>query len=458
MGRVCVIGAGPAGSVFAARLAELGHAVTLIEREAFPRPRVGESLSPGVPPLLDAIGAGHVLAGGRRSGRLASAWEGAPRWREDGGAFVVDRGRFDALLLAHARARGARVEQPARVISRERSGGVWRLTVETGGTNLALEVDFLAEAGGRRAAGQRLPFGAPTLALHARCRSAAPPVIEAGPRAWYWGMPLPDGGYRAFAFTDPRAPAEAPFLPLPERFSTLLAKSALLSGIAGRVESVQATDATAYLVPDPIARDRIALGEAALALDPVSSSGVQKAIQTALAAAVVTNTLLRAPASAPGAMDFYRATLRRSADQHRDWAARHHRAAAARWDTDFWRIRAAGATAEADAPEARPLDPALATRPVMLSRWLGWVERPCVEGEFIVVKPALDHPGLGEPAAYLGGHELAPLIAAIRPGATPAEIAGDWSGRLPFAEGLALAFRLIGAGVLVAGDAAPARN
>ena len=53
MASVCVVGAGPAAA-FAARMAQLGHDVRLIERERFPRRRLGESLSPGTVPLLRA--------------------------------------------------------------------------------------------------------------------------------------------------------------------------------------------------------------------------------------------------------------------------------------------------------------------------------------------------------------------------------------------------------------------
>ena len=43
MAEVCVIGAGPAGSIFATRMAQLGHQVHLIERQRFPRAHLGES-------------------------------------------------------------------------------------------------------------------------------------------------------------------------------------------------------------------------------------------------------------------------------------------------------------------------------------------------------------------------------------------------------------------------------
>ena len=53
---LCVVGGGPAGAGFALRMAQLGHDVVLVERERFPRPRVGESLVPAILPLFEVLG------------------------------------------------------------------------------------------------------------------------------------------------------------------------------------------------------------------------------------------------------------------------------------------------------------------------------------------------------------------------------------------------------------------
>ena len=58
-----------------------------------------------------------------------------------------------------------------------------------------------------------------------------------------------------------------------------------------------------------MAEDSIKVGDAALALDPLSSSGVQKAIQSALAGSVVVNTLLQRPGEQALAREFYRENL-----------------------------------------------------------------------------------------------------------------------------------------------------
>ena len=53
---VMIIGAGPAGTTAAALLAERGLDVGLVEREAFPRFRIGESLLPGGNAILKRLG------------------------------------------------------------------------------------------------------------------------------------------------------------------------------------------------------------------------------------------------------------------------------------------------------------------------------------------------------------------------------------------------------------------
>ena len=45
-GSVIIIGAGPAGSIAAALLSNKGYQATIVERDAFPRFSIGESLLP----------------------------------------------------------------------------------------------------------------------------------------------------------------------------------------------------------------------------------------------------------------------------------------------------------------------------------------------------------------------------------------------------------------------------
>ena len=53
---VIVIGGGPGGTTVAALTAEQGHKVLLLERETFPRFKIGESLMPGTYWTLKRLG------------------------------------------------------------------------------------------------------------------------------------------------------------------------------------------------------------------------------------------------------------------------------------------------------------------------------------------------------------------------------------------------------------------
>jgi flavin-dependent dehydrogenase len=462
MANICVIGAGPAGSTFAARMARLGHDVSLVERARFPRRHLGESLSPGVLPLLETIGARHAIdeAGFCRVRRVHVKWEGELQVREDvrEQGLLVDRGDFDRISLERARAQGVRVLQPATVRERRSDENGWTVNVDADGSTVALRADFLADASGRSSINaHRRRTGCCTLAVYAYwCGRDLPrePRIEAGSDAWYWGVPLPDGTYNTLAFVDVKHFRAARSGSLTPYFLELLTRSGLMAGCrdAHLDGPVLAADATPYLDEESVTPSSIKVGDAALAIDPLSSSGVQKAIQSALAAAVVANTLVRKPQSSDAAMGFYRANLADASERHCRWAAGHYGSVAARTGDKFWKDRALHS--ESNPPSVpQPQIPAdartlFATR-VELSRQLEFVDLPCLDGDFVTVKPALRHPNLESPAAYLGGWELAPLLRRLPAGSTPAQIARSWSDTIPLQSGLAIAGWLLNNGILV---------
>ena len=298
---ICILGGGPAGSVLAIRLAQLGHEVCVVERAAFPRRHLGESLSPGALPLLASIGLRPAMASGGFTPvrTVAIHWDQGPQQREDptSQGLLVDRGHFDQSLLNHARALGVRVFQPATVAEKALRDDGWNLRIETEAGALELRAAFLADATGRaaRLRSHRRPTGCRTVALHAYWQGGELPTqprIKAGEAEWYWGVPLPNGIYNTLIFLDAARFRAARASLLSAGFRALIEHSGLLAGATGArlLGRVFAADATPYLDEESLTLRSIKVGDAALALDPLSSSGVQKAIQTALSGAVVVNT------------------------------------------------------------------------------------------------------------------------------------------------------------------------
>ena len=122
---VIIIGAGPGGATAAALLAQQGVRVSLLDKEAFPRFHIGESLLPCDLALFERLGLdmralGFLYKGGaeffdERTGDHATYLfkDGLPG--TPGYAYQVDRARFDQAVLERALAAGAEFESGVRV-------------------------------------------------------------------------------------------------------------------------------------------------------------------------------------------------------------------------------------------------------------------------------------------------------------------------------------------------------
>jgi flavin-dependent dehydrogenase len=449
---VAVVGGGPAGAVAAIRLADLGHRVILLERAPFPRHHVGEALGPGVKAQLGLLGLADLAerTGGLAFGGSMLRW-GTERWEARPAhpdAVAVDRARFDAALLDEAARRGAVVLQPAKARRAVRTKTGWRIEVEAGERRHAVACRFLVDASGRSGfLDRRRRRGAPrTFALHAYWHGRVPvrPAVAAGADHWLWASPVPGLGCSIMTFVDKdglrrrRADLEG-------GYRADLAAAGLLGAGAAAAGAVRVHDAAAYEAAICAGADWLKIGEAAFALDPLSSSGVQKAIATALLGAVVVNTVLRRPADAAAALDFYRDEQRRTAEQHQVWAGGVYREHRRHADAPFWAARAAAA-AEEEPPSPQPAAPLRADERLALAPDARFEEVATVGAEFIEPRLGIVHPAASRPIAFVGDIALAPILRRHLP-ATAGELAARLTETAP-APALAALERLVRAGML----------
>jgi len=129
---VLVVGGGPAGTTVGTLLAQRGWRVSLLEKEQHPRFHIGESLLPGNLPILETLGVlppVHAL-GVLKPGADFTGPDGAvmafPFARALGDtpahAFQVRRSEFDQLLFENCIKHGVDARQQHRVVEVRRAG------------------------------------------------------------------------------------------------------------------------------------------------------------------------------------------------------------------------------------------------------------------------------------------------------------------------------------------------
>jgi flavin-dependent dehydrogenase len=347
-----------------------------------------------------------------------------------GPSAMVDRGAFDARLAGLAERRGAALFQPARMRRLEGEPGNWALQVAGPSGDLTIRARLIVDARGRRA---RPPAdcsasGPPTLAAWTHTDAGLFPRearVEAIDRAWLWGAPTAEGRYRIMAFFDPSHGSGG--AGLEEFLRALLADARLFATAAWSwfTSPVFVRAATSYLHPEPWSHAVVRIGELALALDPLSSTGVEKSLRGAIQAAIAIHTALCDPADADLAGAFYADRLADSAARHARWTQAYYRRAWPGPAYAFWRNRAAGlegddhanGTSHGGTPEFAAnvhLGAVIASMAsglrFRLSANTCFVTTPCVVDDRVQLREAIRHPHLDGPVAFLGDIEVVPLL------------------------------------------------
>jgi len=164
---IVIVGAGPGGSTLAALLAMQGHRVVVLEKETFPRHQIGESLLPstvhgicrltGVFAKLEEAGFTRKRGGTYRWGSSPDPWTFAfsisPNMASSASyAYQVERGKFDKILLDHARSLGADVREGTAVTDVLRDDGRVRgvTYLAADGTAGQLRASFVVDASGHQ--------------------------------------------------------------------------------------------------------------------------------------------------------------------------------------------------------------------------------------------------------------------------------------------------------------------
>ena len=282
---VAVLGCGPAGAAAAIRCAQAGLDTILIEAETFPRDRPGETLHPGVEPLLEMLGVlddvlqleplrhtgNWIEWGGEREFQAFGADEDG-QWR----GFQVLRSDLDAILMRRARQVGVAVYEGCRassaLIDADRLLGV---STAAGDVRAQWVVDA---GGGRHWLADQLGIDTDVrsprlLAWYGYAEGSTDewdaPRIAADEGGWTWIAPIRAGLLQWTRLNFDNARPEPTWLP-PQ-----------LAGYRPR-GTMRGADVTWRAVAPPAGPGFFMIGDAAAVLDPASSHGVLKGLVTGI--------------------------------------------------------------------------------------------------------------------------------------------------------------------------------
>jgi 1H-pyrrole-2-carbonyl-[peptidyl-carrier protein] chlorinase len=328
---VAVLGGGPAGSTSASYLAKAGLKVVLIESAVHPREHVGESLVPATTPVLLEIGAMPAVEAANFPKKYGAAWTSAETRTIDHQGFTgllhdfraaeilfserdqpgvdrdftyhVDRGKFDLILLKNAEALGADVLQGVRVQRVDFDGPHPVVHARAAGAEFQIGARMIVDASGRQTLlGRQLKVKVSDpvfnqYAIHAWFdgfdrKALAPNQDQADyifihflPQTdtWCWQIPITDTVTSIGVVTQKKRFAAAKDDREKFFWDTVAARPDLLDALknAEQVRPFKSEGDYSYGMTQICGDNFLMVGDAARFVDPIFSSGVSVALNSA---------------------------------------------------------------------------------------------------------------------------------------------------------------------------------
>ena len=295
---VIVVGGGPAGSSAAIICTQSGLSVCMIEREQFPRYHPGETVHPGIEPLLSQLGIlDKVLSTGflRHKG-IWTTWgtgihnhHSQPRFQSFGESngeawkgFQLWRANFDTILLDRAKELGVELLQPCQVFRHvpSKNKGFERVVTSKGSKLSTYVIDA---TGGQHWLARQLCLKinnyTPSLIAYYGYREGElkiwedSPLLTADNQGWTWIAQIKKSPsiYQWTRLFFEKSYGNKNFVP--EELREMK-----------KIGLTYCADVTWRIVSEPSGKGYFIVGDSVSVLDPLSSHGVIKAVMSGMMA------------------------------------------------------------------------------------------------------------------------------------------------------------------------------
>lgn len=314
---IVVIGGGPCGLAAALNLTKNGLSVAIIEKTSYTQKRIGEHLPPSALGVFHELGIPTALIEEKEHLHCPGvvSWWGSDDTPHELDYFFhpfehginLSRPKFDQAFANHARQTGVVIFENTKIQKSSQSTHSWQIDVTDGKNNDCLEALFILDASGKsasfsRAQGSRIMAFEPQVAITRHYTNCKTPiskqknhiVIESCDIGWWYFAPLSANDCVCMLITDTDL--------------IDLRKPAIDMNWHSRLKKTQAIAESMQPFKDIIdtsvcsARTQrlncfhgegwLAVGDAAMAFDPLSSHGITKGLRHGwMAGKAISNTM-----------------------------------------------------------------------------------------------------------------------------------------------------------------------
>ncbi len=385
---IAVLGCGPAAVISAIGLARLGHQVEVIGK--LRRGHVCEGISFRVAQALHHFGLTNSVQLLNQPVPRSVTWNGQTNAANQ--EYLINRQRFDQALLKDLQDSNIALH-PKWIKSLRKQNNQWEVSTNSGDTRF---YDYVVEARGRSAPlkpqSQTRSLLSParirgpeTLAIGQHWQSDDPQFLQPFTHAcsfktgWLWLACEGDGALYTQLILSVSGEGK---LPNKQKLATLLDEmldqldiTRTLRDKGRPVGQIQARSSTSILAERIYDNRLIRVGDAAMAIDPLSGNGIFQSISSALILPAVLNTLIHRPDNALCALDFYHKRIEHLFYRFCRTGRDFYQMEQGFEDSKFWQQRRSWPDAEAVHPEQDKI--------------IGKAIRPVVNHGFIEKKPVV---------------------------------------------------------------------
>ena len=329
---VAILGGGPAGTASAIKLSRLGRKVIVIEQSKYDSPRVGETLPPHIKPILYELGVWRPFLATNPipSFGIKSSWGGHDLSESSfifspyGSGWHIDRQRFDKMLSEAALSEGAIVLTNSKIISikldpkngwsveflrKKENKEKMKVTSELGASkNTRVHARAIINAMGRNSifvrqlgAKQELHDNLMGIAVRfqgEKVQSDPFTLIEASENGWWYSAPIPETRLIVIFMTDIDINHLRQMGEWMKQLNNTGHTKVRCSGYTALSGPGIISASTRRLKRSSYEDKWLAVGDASLATDPLSGSGINFALRSGFYGALALNLWLSGDDSA----------------------------------------------------------------------------------------------------------------------------------------------------------------